>query len=279
MTSAARPIVLMTYNIKNPDPAHDWPARLPIVLEVIRRHDPDLLCVQEAFAHQMDDLRAGLPDHADLGQGREGGDAGEHAAVFYRRDRFRPSDEGSFWLSDTPDEPVSNTWGSLYPRIANHARFLDAEGPAFTLLTTHLDHEAGPHGDEVRGRSAALIAERLAGETGPVVFAGDCNEPRGERYRVEGVLGGRVRRCLADRGGSVRPDRDVQRLAAAGRLRGTDRLGAHPRCQRRGPRRDRPRRTGDLVRQRPLPGGGDPAHLTRVSSSGVRGRASGNRAP
>ena len=179
MTSAARPIVLMTYNIKNPDPAHDWPARLPVVLDLIRRHDPDLLCVQEAFAHQMDDLRAGLPDHADVGQGREGGDAGEHASVFYRRDRFRPSDEGSFWLSDTPDEPVSNTWGSLYPRIANHARFLDAEGPAFTLLTTHLDHEPGAHGDEVRGRSAALIAERLAGTTGPVVFAGDCNEPAG----------------------------------------------------------------------------------------------------
>ena len=46
MTSAARPIVLMTYNIKNPDPAHDWPARLPVVLDVIRRHDPDVLCVQ-----------------------------------------------------------------------------------------------------------------------------------------------------------------------------------------------------------------------------------------
>ena len=45
MTSTARPITLMTYNIKNPDPVHDWPARLPVVLDVIRRHDPDLLCV------------------------------------------------------------------------------------------------------------------------------------------------------------------------------------------------------------------------------------------
>ncbi len=169
----------MTYNVKNPDPAHDWPARLPVVLDIIRRHDPDVLCVQEAFDHQMDALRAGLPDHADVGQGREGGTAGEHAAVFFRRDRFRPTDQGSFWLSDTPDEPVSNTWGSLYPRIANHVRLLDADGPAFTLLTTHMDHEVGPHGDEVRGRSAALIVERLAAETGPVVFAGDCNEPSG----------------------------------------------------------------------------------------------------
>lgn len=179
MSSAARPIVLMTYNIKNPDPEHDWPARLPVLLDVIRRHDPDLVCVQEAFAHQLDDLRAGLPDHADVGQGREGGTAGEHPAVFYRRDRFRPTDEGSFWLSDTPDEPVSNTWDSLYPRIANHVVFLDTDGPAVTVLTTHLDHEPGEHGDEVRGKSAALIVERLARETGPVVFAGDCNEPAG----------------------------------------------------------------------------------------------------
>jgi endonuclease/exonuclease/phosphatase family metal-dependent hydrolase len=169
----------MTYNVKNPDPAHDWPARLPVVLDVIRRHDPDLLCVQEAFASQMDALRAGLPGYADTGQGREGGTAGEHAAVFFRRDRFRPVEESSFWLSDTPDEPVSNTWGSLYPRIANSARFLDAEGPTFTLLTTHMDHEQGPHGDEVRQRSAALIVERLSVVDGPVVFAGDCNEPSG----------------------------------------------------------------------------------------------------
>ena len=179
MSHAARPITLMTYNVKNPDPAHDWPARLPLVLEVIRRHDPDLLCVQEAFDHQMDELRAGLPEHGDVGQGREGGTAGEHAAVFFRRSRFRPVDAGTFWLSDTPDVPVSNTWGSLYPRVANHARFLDAEGADFTLLTTHLDHEPGPHGDEVRGRSAALIVDRLRGTDGPVIVAGDCNEPAG----------------------------------------------------------------------------------------------------
>ena len=62
MSNAERPITLMTYNVKNPDPAHDWPARLPVLLEVVRRHDPDVLCVQEAFDHQMDDLRAGLPE-------------------------------------------------------------------------------------------------------------------------------------------------------------------------------------------------------------------------
>jgi endonuclease/exonuclease/phosphatase family metal-dependent hydrolase len=169
----------MTYNVKNPDPAHDWPARLPVLLEVIRRHDPDVLCVQEAFDHQMDDLGRGLPGYASVGQGREGGSAGEHAAVFFRTERLRPLDDGSFWLSDTPDEPASNTWGSVFPRIANHAQFVDADGAAFTLLTTHFDHEANAHGDEVRRRSAALVVERLAGVDGPVVVAGDCNEPAG----------------------------------------------------------------------------------------------------
>ncbi|PCN47758.1 hypothetical protein Csp2054_10315 [Curtobacterium sp. 'Ferrero'] len=180
MSSVASPITLMTYNVKNPDPAHDWPARLPVLLGIVRRHDPDLLCVQEAFDHQLDDLRAGLPDHGDVGQGREGGSAGEHAAVFFRRDRLRPVDTGSFWLSDTPDEPVSNTWGSVFPRIANHARFLDVQGDPFTVLTTHFDHEEGPHGDAVRAKSAALVVQRLQVVEGPVLVAGDCNEPFGD---------------------------------------------------------------------------------------------------
>jgi endonuclease/exonuclease/phosphatase family metal-dependent hydrolase len=134
----------------------------------------------------MDALRAGLPGYGDVGQGREGGTKGEHAAVFHRRDRLRPVEHGSFWLSDTPDVPVSNTWGSTYPRIANHVQFDDAEGPSFTLLTTHFDHEPNAHGDDVRARSAALVVERLAGTPGPVVFAGDCNEPygRGPASRV-----------------------------------------------------------------------------------------------
>ncbi|MBK0296589.1 hypothetical protein IAE22_31845, partial [Bacillus sp. S34] len=55
---------------------------------------------------------------------------------------------------------------------AFHRPFLlDAEGDAFTLLTTHLDHEVGPHGDEVRAKSAALIVERLSTTDGPVVVA------------------------------------------------------------------------------------------------------------
>jgi endonuclease/exonuclease/phosphatase family metal-dependent hydrolase len=170
----------MTYNVKNPDPEYRWPDRLPLLLDVVRRNAPDVLCVQEAFDHQMADLRAGLPGFAAVGQGREGGSAGEHAALFHRTDRFRADTAGSFWLSGTPDVPASNTWGSVFPRIANHVRLTDRDtGASCTVLTTHFDHEEGPHGDDVRARSASLVVERLAGVDGPVVVAGDCNTPAG----------------------------------------------------------------------------------------------------
>jgi endonuclease/exonuclease/phosphatase family metal-dependent hydrolase len=180
MDSAVPTITVMTYNVKNPDPEYRWPDRLPLVLDVVRRNDPDVLCVQEAFDHQMADLGAALPGYTPVGQGREGGSAGEHAALFVRRDRFDVDDSGSFWLSGTPDVPVSNTWGSVFPRIANHARLVDrSSGAGVTVLTTHFDHEEGDHGDDVRARSAALVADRLADVDGTVVVAGDCNEPAG----------------------------------------------------------------------------------------------------
>lgn len=176
----AAPVTVMTYNVKNPDPEYRWPDRLPLVASIVRRNAPDVLCVQEAFDHQMADLAAAVPGYTAVGQGREGGTAGEHAALFVRKERFSVEGSGSFWLSGTPDVPVSNTWGSVFPRIANHARLVDrATGTALTVLTTHFDHEEGPHGDDVRARSAALVAERLSGVDGAVVVAGDANAPAG----------------------------------------------------------------------------------------------------
>lgn len=170
----------MTYNIKNPEPEHHWERRLPVLLDVVRRNAPDVLCVQEAFAGQMDDLRAGLPGWADIGQGREGGTAGEHSAVFFRADRLELLGDGVFWLSDTPDVVASNTWGSVFMRMATWGRFRDRRtGGDFTVLTTHLDHEASANGDEVRRRSAELIARRMAEVDGPVVVTGDFNEGAG----------------------------------------------------------------------------------------------------
>lgn len=190
----AVPLTVMTYNVKNHnhDPAHAWSDRFPLLVAVIRRNDPDLLCVQEAFHDQMEDLRAALPEYGDIGQGREGGRAGEYAAVFHRKDRVAVDADGAFWLSDTPDVVGSNTWGTSHVRMATWGRFRDRRtDQSFTLLTTHTDHADTDRGAEVRRMSADLIAQRLADETGPVIVTGDFNEGAGlgaasERMRAAG---------------------------------------------------------------------------------------------
>jgi len=175
-------MTVMTYNIKNhhPHPEHEWRDRLPLLLDVVRRHDPDLLCVQEAFAEQMADLRVGLPDHVDVGQGREGGTAGEHASIFVRRDRLAVEEDGAFWLSDTPDVVGSNTWGTSHVRMATWGRFRERESDvAFVVLNTHVAHEQNAFGASVRLRSAELIIRRLADVDVPVIVTGDFNEGAG----------------------------------------------------------------------------------------------------
>jgi endonuclease/exonuclease/phosphatase family metal-dependent hydrolase len=169
--------VVMTYNVKVG--VEDWPARRGLLLEIVRRNDPDVLCVQEALTAQLDDLRAGLPGYAVIGEGREGGNAGEWTAILVRSSRFDVAGSGSYWLSDSPDVPGSNTWGSLFVRMATWAQLVDvASGAPLRVVTTHFDHDPSPHGDDVRRRSAELVVNRTP--DGPVVFLGDCNEPAGD---------------------------------------------------------------------------------------------------
>jgi endonuclease/exonuclease/phosphatase family metal-dependent hydrolase len=178
----AAPLTVMTYNLKHGGNAeHPWDERLPLLVDIVRRNDPDVLAVQEAYPDQMADLRTAFPEHGVLGQGREGGDAGEWSALLYRRDRLEVVGEDVFWLSDTPDVPGSNTWDARFPRMATVGRFRDrVSGTPITVLTTHTDHEDGPHGDATRVRSAELVVARLADEDGPVVVLGDFNEGAGQ---------------------------------------------------------------------------------------------------
>lgn len=196
-------VVAMTYNIRNghPDAGHDWSTRAPLVAEVVRRNAPDVLGAQEVLLRQLRDLHRLLPEYDVHGQGRDGGDEGEFGPVFWRRDRFVPVDAGQFWLSDTPDVVGSNTWNGLCTRCATWVRLRDVhDGAEFVFANTHLDHEESSHGDEVRTRSARLIAERLDARPGlaahPIVLTGDVNEtPDGPAHAALAAAG------LAEAGG------------------------------------------------------------------------------
>lgn len=171
----------MTYNVKCAGDAGDWELRRAPLLDIVRRNRPDVLCVQEARAAQIADLLAGLPGFAVIGEGREGGDTGEWTAILVRSADIAVVDGGSFWLSDTPGVPGSNTWGSQYVRMATWARLrrIGVDASPLTVVTTHFDHEPTPHGDEVRRRSAHCILRETKELGERVVLVGDCNEPAG----------------------------------------------------------------------------------------------------
>ena len=66
--------------------------------------------VQEALAHQLDVLLERLPQYRSIGVARDDGKRkGEFSAILYRAERFEPIEQGTFWLSDTPDAPGSTS--------------------------------------------------------------------------------------------------------------------------------------------------------------------------
>lgn len=179
---------VMSFNIRfdNPrDGEHAWPNRRPMVRELLSFYQPDVLGVQEALEHQVEQVAEDLPGFEWVGVGRnDGKSAGEFAPIFYNTDRLALLDHGTFWLSPTPQEVGSLGWDAAFPRIATWARFGDKRADAeFLAVNTHFDHQ----GQEARTHSARLIVEQareLAGDL-PIVIAGDFNtKPDTEAYAI-----------------------------------------------------------------------------------------------
>ncbi len=150
------------------------------VTATIEGLNADVVGVQEALAHQVEDLREALPGYGFVGVGRDDGEtAGEYAGIFYRRNRLREVRSGHFWLSDTPDEPGTVFEGSAATRMASWVLLEDlVAGRELLFVNTHWDHVSG----DSRLRSATLIRERLAtlvssesGQTVPAILTGDLN--------------------------------------------------------------------------------------------------------
>ena len=206
-TGARDPLNVMSFNIRYgtaPDGNHVWPLRLPLVVQVVTNFDPHVLGVQEALRFQLDELHTQLPGFREVGVGRDDGrTAGEYSAILYDTARLALLDQGTFWLSDTPEVPGSMSWGNRYVRIATWAHFRDRpNGRTFFVFNTHWDHESQP----AREQSARLILERMAGRAArdPVLLLGDFNA--GESNPAFRALLADARVRLIDTFRQVHPD-------------------------------------------------------------------------
>lgn len=170
------PVNIITYNIRynNPgDGVNAWPNRKDNVKALVKFHDADILCVQEALPEQFDALLANSNFEA-VGVGREDGKRkGEFAAIFFDKDRFSRKDGGTFWLSETPDVP-SKGWDAALNRVCSWVKLFDKMNKKeFIVFNTHYDHI----GVQARINSAILIKQKIQqiAPDLPVVFTGDLN--------------------------------------------------------------------------------------------------------
>jgi len=174
--TSPEPLEVMTFNVRyaNPgDGADAWEHRTELVFDVIRRHDPDLVGLQEVLEVQLDALRAAFPGYRFLGQGREGGTRGEYSALMIRRARLEVVESGDFWLSSSPAEVGSRGWDAALPRMCTWAVLRDrTDGKTFLAVNTHFDHV----GRRARTESArTILTWRARHAELPLLLTGDLN--------------------------------------------------------------------------------------------------------
>lgn len=175
-TSMAQTHNLATFNIRyanQNDIGNLWQDRLPYVIGLIQFHQIELFGIQEGLQHQVSQLSAGL-DYKYIGVGRDDGtEKGEYAAILYDSKKFDLLDEGTFWLSPTPEVP-SKGWDAALNRICTWGKFEDKEGVKFYVFNIHYDHI----GQKAREESSKLVVsqiEKFNKENLPVILMGDFN--------------------------------------------------------------------------------------------------------
>lgn len=205
-------IKVMTYNIKFSSPTFEpsWSERRDWQVDLIQKYRPDIIGTQEGLRRQIDYLMDELPEYVVVGEGRKGGDADEHMAIFFRRDKFRLREMGTFQLSATPD--ILGSGPEVNPRIVTWARLATISRPGkgendpysedyrghwsdtqeFYVFNTHFFTRKSGY-DGAKLKSARLIMERIYAfdrfgeweKDRPVFLLGDFNaQPGGEVYNT-----------------------------------------------------------------------------------------------
>lgn len=188
-TTQGQTLKVITYNLRldTPDDGiNQWPKRTDKVVALITKYNPDIIGVQEALHHQLQDLLRLLPGYSYCGVGRDDGkEKGEYSAILFRNNRFGLLHTDTHWLSETMDVPGSKSWDAAITRVFTTARFFDRDTKKeFLMINTHFDHI----GKVARENSSKLIKKYLEGVKNdgselPVIVSGDFNsEPTEEAY-------------------------------------------------------------------------------------------------
>lgn len=170
--------MVMTFNLKYADHvAHPWEERRDMVVELLQEYQPLLIGTQEGLDYQLEYLVDNLENYEYIGISRQGNTEDEYSAIFYDTSRVELLDSGTFWLSETPDEPGSMSWGAGHPRIATWGEFnIEGYPRSVYLFNTHLSFE-----ESITANNAQVLLEQMQTIVEPdaeVLVTGDFNIPR-----------------------------------------------------------------------------------------------------
>ncbi|MBR4392206.1 MAG: endonuclease/exonuclease/phosphatase family protein [Bacteroidales bacterium] len=196
---SAQQLLVGSYNIRYKN-ANDsvngevWTKRCQVICDQVNFMAPDIFGAQEVLYGQLQDLKQALDGYDYIGIGRDDGKrAGEHEAIFYKKDKIELLDHGDFWLSETPDKPGLGwdaacvricTWGKFrdkaYQRDTSLLKGLFKRGikrkepvREFYFFNLHMDHV----GVVARREAAKLVVARIKAiaKGHPVILTGDFN--------------------------------------------------------------------------------------------------------
>lgn len=192
---SAQQLMVGSYNIRYKN-ANDslqgnvWSKRCQVICDQVNFMAPDIFGTQEVLYGQLQDMKKALDGYDYIGIGRDDGKrAGEHEAIFYKKDKIRLLDHGDFWLSETPEKPGLG-WDAVCIRICTWGKFsvvvpddgrrrgLFGRGPkpketTFYYFNLHMDHV----GIVARREAAKLVVNKIReiAQGAPVVLTGDFN--------------------------------------------------------------------------------------------------------
>lgn len=187
---SAQDLVVGSYNIRNSNDGdakkgNGWERRCPVICDQVEWVGFDVFGLQEVKHNQLEDMLADLPDYTYEGVGRDDGkQKGEYSPIFYKKERFKKLDGGTFWISETPEKVGVKGWDAALPRICSYVHLQDkVTKKRFWFFNLHMDHI----GVEARREGAKLIAKKITEMCGkePAFVTGDFNvDQHNEAYRT-----------------------------------------------------------------------------------------------
>ncbi len=175
----------MSFNIRlnsKSDKSNAWNYRKEAAVSMIKEQKPVCIGMQEVQPAQNTYLAEQLPEYGVYGLGRnsaaepsKSSPRDECMMVYYLKSELELVDNGTFWLSETPDEK-SYGWDAKIRRTCTWCLFRHkATNQHFFFFNTHFDHR----GQIARTESVKLvikqIKKRLSTKKVPVILVADFN--------------------------------------------------------------------------------------------------------